>query len=98
MCWVCRNINFLPGSSKGLEDFTYTDQDLADLILTKMKKVQFMGLPGLIKFNENHDAVSSLFVRRTEGKSNMIRVLKKRKIKNRKKEEEEEEENDDEKR
>ena len=78
---MCHNINFLPGSSKGLEDFTYTDQDLADLILTKMKKVQFMGLPGLIKFNENHDAVSSLFVRRTEGKANMIRVLKKEKLK-----------------
>ena len=40
-----------------------------------------MGLPGLIKFNENHDAVSSLFVRRTEGKANMIRVLKKEKLK-----------------
>ncbi|XP_041354156.1 gamma-aminobutyric acid type B receptor subunit 1-like [Gigantopelta aegis] len=60
------------GSSKGLENFTYSDQDMADLIVGELKNVRFMGLPGLITFNEHHDAVSSVFVRRLQD----LKVLK----------------------
>ncbi|XP_070188876.1 gamma-aminobutyric acid type B receptor subunit 1-like [Littorina saxatilis] len=55
------------GSSKGLEDFSYTDADMADLLYSSLLNVSFMGVRGPIGFDSNGDPVGLVKLDRVQG-------------------------------
>ncbi|XP_046576507.1 gamma-aminobutyric acid type B receptor subunit 1-like [Haliotis rubra] len=46
------------GSSKGLEDFDYSDDDMGMLLLDNTRRVEFLGVRGHFRFNDKGDMIS----------------------------------------
>ena len=56
-----------PGSSKRLEDFTYSDGDMADLITESIQEVDFIGVSGHIKFTDNGATQPNIVIEQQQG-------------------------------
>lgn len=61
--WLC-----FPGSSKGLEDFTYENSEMAQMLYNNLLQVSFTGVRGPITFDANGDPVGLVSVGRVQGK------------------------------
>lgn len=42
----------MPGSGKKLEEFSYTDLEMANMIHESMQEVQFQGMSSFVQFDE----------------------------------------------
>ena len=58
----------ISGHAKRLANFSYEDEDIAEMIWSNMKKVHFVGIKSVIRFNENQDPVITVNIRRTQCK------------------------------
>lgn len=58
---------FSLGSNKTLSDFSYDDSEITSAIYQNMYKVEFQGLKGWIRFDENGDSEDNLRIRRIQG-------------------------------
>ncbi|XP_025097922.1 gamma-aminobutyric acid type B receptor subunit 2-like, partial [Pomacea canaliculata] len=57
----------LTGSSKGLEDFTYENSEMARMLYNNLLQVSFTGVRGPITFDANGDPVGLVSVGRVQG-------------------------------
>ncbi|XP_067676296.1 gamma-aminobutyric acid type B receptor subunit 1-like [Haliotis asinina] len=65
------------GSNKTLEDFTYTDKALGDLIHSHMLNVSFQALKGPVSFDKNGDLIGYVTVEQIQdGERRMICVVR----------------------
>ena len=55
------------GAGKKLEDFTYNDSEMAQLIYKTLLNVTFQGVRGQIAFDENGDIVGQIKFDRVQG-------------------------------
>ncbi|KAK7491340.1 hypothetical protein BaRGS_00017441, partial [Batillaria attramentaria] len=55
------------GSSKRLEDFTYEDKEMSDLIFDSLLNVSFMGVRGPISLDKNGDPIGFVRLDRMQG-------------------------------
>ena len=56
---------------KGLEDFTYSDKDMGDLILKNIWAQKFLGISGDLFFDENGDSPRDVVISQFRGRSHM---------------------------
>ncbi|KAL8623375.1 hypothetical protein ACOMHN_065909 [Nucella lapillus] len=62
----------LEGSGKGLEDFSYNDTHLSDLLYSNLLNVSFMGVRGPISFDANGDPVGIVKIGRVQGETPVV--------------------------
>ena len=55
------------GSPKRLEDFTYSDTEMADLITESMQEVEFLGLQGYVKFDATGGVTPNIAIEQQQG-------------------------------
>ncbi|ELT92412.1 hypothetical protein CAPTEDRAFT_123994 [Capitella teleta] len=60
------------GSSKRLEDFQYSDIEMADMITESMKEVEFEGLEGYVKFDESGGVTPNVAIEQQRGDERII--------------------------
>ena len=51
-----------------MEDFTYSDIEMADLITESMKAVEFQGLAGYVKFDASGGVTPNVAIEQQQGK------------------------------
>ena len=75
-CLICdsstifRNYCFLlTGHPKKLDEFTYEDSDINDIIMSCMSNVSFTGISGNIAFDQGSDPIKDVTIERIEGKT-----------------------------
>lgn len=70
-----------PGHPKSLEDFTYNDSDIGDVMLESMASVDFQGVLGRMMFDEHGDPSSITALDQQQGMlSTSRRYILKRKV------------------
>lgn len=58
---------FASGSPKRLEDFTYSDIEMANLITESMQEVEFLGLEGYVKFDGSGGVSPNIAIEQQQG-------------------------------
>ena len=56
------------GSTKSLEDFHYSDMEMADLITKSLKETEFMGMGSYVKFDAGGGIRPSTVIEQQRGK------------------------------
>lgn len=53
--YLTNRFNVISGYNKTLDEFTYADYDINQLIISSMKEIEFVGIRGYTKFDANGD-------------------------------------------
>ena len=62
----------ISGSNKSLDQFQYSDKDIADTITACASKVSFVGLNGLIEFDKFGDPSINVQISQIQGNDSWI--------------------------
>ena len=58
----------LPGHPKSLDEFTYEDSDINNVILSCMSNISITGIVGGVSFGKGADPIKNIKIERIQGK------------------------------
>ena len=59
---------YIAGHPKSVDEFTYADSDINDVIIACMSNISIIGLSGSLSFGEGADPIKNVKMERIQGK------------------------------